>query len=1052
MFSRFFILRPIFATVIAVIMVLAGLFTMRSLPVAQYPNITPPTVMVSAEYPGADALTVARAVGVPIEQAVNGVEGMLYMSSSSSDGSYSLTITFENGTDIDQAAVKVQNKVQDASATLPASVLDEGLSVDTRSSNQVLFVALESSNPDYDALYLTNYAQINLTDPLSRVKGVGSVQAFGAGEYSMRVWLDPMALRQHNLTPADVEAAIRSHNVQVSAGTVGDQPGNSDTPMQYTVTGTGMLSDPSQFGDIPLVSDSAGIVKLSDVSTVELGSESYGQTAKLNGKGVALLGISQLPGANALEVSKGSISELDRLSRYFPDGVTYTVVQNSTDYVNSSIDNVLVTFVITTLIVMVVILIFLQNWRAVVIPMLTIPVSLIATFVVMKLLGFTLNTLTLFGLVLAIAIVVDDAIVVVEDCSRLVDAGTLNRRQAAVQAMKELTGPVVGEVLVLLSVFIPTAFVGGITGQLYKQFALTIATATAFSGFNALTLTPALCALFLKPRNSSPRFFLYRWFNKLWDKTTCIYGKLISKMLAHPYISMLIFVGFMLIAIYIFVKRPTSYIPQEDMGYFITSVELPQNASQERTEEFTKGLAKEIKGIEYVKDVTTISGFSFMGGSGSNMASILVILKPWNERGRKGGIDNVIKQVDAISARHPEAVSFSLNPPAIPGLGMSSGLEMQLLDINNLGAGQLMEALAAIQREAKNDPRIAEVTSMFQGTVPQYRLSVDRQRLAYLDISPEDAYAAIGAYAGGDYVDNFIIDDRIFQVNIRSEGDARAQAEDLLSLSVRNRDGQMVPVSAFAKVEEVMGVPSVSRYNMYTTAALTATPAKGVSSSEGIKAMEEIVEKSVGTNFSYAWTGIAYQETQSGTTIDFVFIFAIIMTLLVLAAQYESWTSPLAVIMAMPVAVAGVAVGSIVMSQSVSIYTQIGLILLLGMAAKNAILIVEYAMDFRKSGKPVLQSALDAGNIRFRPIMMTALAFIFGVLPMMFSTGAGANSRIELGTAIVFGMTLNAFIGTLFVPVFWLLMQKFQEKYLDRLFRLPASKDNPALPKKDQTI
>ncbi len=1042
MFSRFFILRPIFATVIAIIMVLAGLFTVKSLPVAQYPDITPPTVMVSAEYPGADALTVAQAVGIPIEQAVNGVEGMLYMSSSSSDGSYSLTITFENGTDIDQAAVKVQNKVQDASSTLPASVLDQGLTVSSRSSNNVLFVALESNRPEYDALYLTNYAQLNLIDPLSRVKGVGGVQAFGGGEYSMRIWLDPDALRQHGLTPADISEAIQAHNVQVSAGTIGDEPGNT-SPMTYTLTASGMLSEPEQFGDIAVRSTDAGIVRLRDVAKVELGSNSYGETSRLNGKGVALIGIEQLPSANALEVADGSIKELENLSQYFPEGISYRVVQNSTDFVRESIDNVMSTFVITSIIVMAVILIFLQSWRAVVIPMLTIPVSLIATFVVMKLLGFTLNTLTLFGLVLAIAIVVDDAIVVVEDCSRLVDSGQLNRKQAAMKAMKELTGPVVGEVLVLLSVFIPTAFVSGITGELYKQFALTIATATAFSGFNALTLTPALCALFLKPEKQ-PHFFLYRWFNKGWAWLSGRYTSAVRVILNHPYVSMLVFVGCMVVAAYIFLQRPTSYIPEEDMGYFITSVELPENASAERTDAVANSIASEIKKLPEVKDVVSISGFSFMGGSGSNMASIMVMLKPWNERGKKGSIDNVIAATDEITASHPEAMAFSLNPPAIPGLGMSSGLQMQLLDINNLGSGQLMEALAKIKKIGEENKDIAQITSMYQGVVPQFSLEVDRDRLAYLNLSPEEVYGAIGDYVGGDYVDNFIIDDRLFQVNVRARGDARATAKDVLRLSVANSEGKMIPVSSFASVKEIMGVPSVDRYDMYTTASLTATPAKNVSSSQGIEAMEKIVKEAVGKDFSYAWTGIAYQETQAGTTISFVFVFAIIMTLLVLAAQYESWTSPIAVICAMPVAVAGTALGSLVMNQSVSIYTQIGLILLLGMAAKNAILIVEYAMDFRKSGKSIMQSALDAGSIRFRPIMMTALAFIFGVMPMMFSTGAGANSRIELGTAIVFGMSLNALFGTLFVPVFWMLMQKFQEKYLSRFFKLPQTSNASA--------
>ncbi|MDE5675392.1 MAG: efflux RND transporter permease subunit, partial [Muribaculaceae bacterium] len=573
MFSKFFIDRPIFATVLAVLLVLAGLLTVKTLPIAQYPDITPPTVMVSAEYPGANAETVARAIGVPIEEQVNGVDGMLYMSSTSgSDGSYGLTITFETGTDIDEAAVEVQNRVQEATSTLPTAVTEQGVSVTKRSSNNVLFIALQSDDDDrYDALYLTNYAQLHMTDPLSRVEGVGGVQAFGAGEYSMRVWLDPEAMRARNLTPAEVTEMIQSQNMEVSAGSVGAPPENSGTQFEYTLTSQGQLASAEEFGNIILRSDGNGILRLKDVAKVELGSSSYAAVAKVNNRPTALIGVEQRPGANALEVAKGAIKEMDNLAQYFPDGVHYTVVLNSTDYVNASIDDVLSTFVITSLIVMAIILIFLQNWRAVIIPMITIPVSLIATFAVMKIMGFSLNTLTLFGLVLAIAIVVDAAIVVVEDCSRLVDEGTLSRREAAEKAMRELQGPVIGEVLVLLSVFIPTAFVSGITGELYKQFALTIAVSTAFSGFNALTLTPALCALFLTPRKPA-KFFIYKWFNKGYGKTEHLYDRSITAMLKHPVISLGIYLVIAVVAFWGFVKWPTSYLPEEDMGYFMTSV------------------------------------------------------------------------------------------------------------------------------------------------------------------------------------------------------------------------------------------------------------------------------------------------------------------------------------------------------------------------------------------------------------------------------------------------------------------------------------------------
>ena len=1039
MFSKFFIDRPIFATVLAVLLVLAGLLTVKTLPIAQYPDITPPTVMVSAEYPGANAETVARAIGVPIEEEVNGVDGMLYMSSTSgSDGSYGLTITFENGTDIDEAAVEVQNRVQEATSTLPTAVTEQGVSVIKRSSNNVLFIALQADDAErYDALYLTNYAQLHMTDPLSRVDGVGGVQAFGAGEYSMRVWLDPEAMRARNLTPSEVDEMIQSQNMEVSAGSVGAPPVGSGTQFEYTLTSEGQLASAEEFGNIILRSDGNGILRLKDVAKVELGSSSYTAVAKVNNKPTALIGVEQRPGANALEVAKGAIKEMDNLAQYFPDGVHYTVVLNSTDYVNASIDDVLSTFVITSLIVMVVILIFLQNWRAVIIPMITIPVSLIATFAVMKIMGFSLNTLTLFGLVLAIAIVVDDAIVVVEDCSRLVDEGNMSRRAAAEKAMRELQGPVIGEVLVLMSVFIPTAFVSGITGELYKQFALTIAVSTAFSGFNALTLTPALCALFLTPRKPS-KFFIYKWFNKGYGKTEHLYDKGITAMLKHPVVSLGIYFVIAAVAFWGFVKWPTSYLPEEDMGYFMTSVELPTGASLERTEKVVDALSAEIQKIPYVKDVMSISGFSMMGGgASSNMGSLNVILEPWDKRGKAGSVNNVIAKVNEISSKFQEAEIFSVNPPSIQGLGESSGLQMMLLDINSLGTTQTEKALDDVMEKARKDPRIKEVTSLYQGTVPQYQINIDRDRIKLQGIMVEDVYDAMAAYLGGSYVNDFVEFGRTYQVTMQANSESRSIIDDIMKLSVKNSDGDMVPFSTFASFEPAMGAPSISRYNMYESASLTASVADGVSSSEGIEAMEEVVKEALGKTYSYAWSGIAYQETEAGTTINFVFIFAIVMTILVLSAQYESWTDPIAVVLSMPIAILGTILGCVFMNQSISIYTQIGLILLLGMSAKNAILIVEYAMDFRKNGISIRQSAHDAGVIRFRPIMMTALAFVFGVMPMMFATGAGANSRIELGTAVVFGMAMNALVGTLFVPNFWELMQTLNEKYLSGLFKDP---------------
>ncbi len=1049
MFSRFFIDRPIFATVLAILMVLAGLLTVKTLPVAQFPDITPPTVMVSASYPGADAATIAEVIGVPLEEQVNGVEGMLYMSSSSSDGSYQLTITFENGTDLDMATVKVQNLVAQATPQLPSAVQQQGVNVSSRSSDNILFIAIEGDSAyHYDGLYLTNYAQLNIVNELSRIDGVGSVNAFGAGSYSMRVWLEPEKMQARGITPQDVVSAISSQNMEVSAGTVGAPPQQGSEEFQYTLTAKGRLSTPDEFANIIVrTNEQGGLLRLKDIAHVDLGSESYTASSHVNGHEAGLLGISQLPGANALDVAKRCEKRLDELAQYFPPGVHYRIIEDSTEFVTASIDEVLVTFVETTLIVMIVILIFLQSWRAVIIPMITIPVSLIATFAVMKLMGFTINTLTLFGLVLAIAIVVDDAIVVVEDCARLVQEGKLTPRQSAVKAMNELQGPVIGEVLVLLSVFIPTAFISGITGELYKQFALTIAVSTAFSGFNALTFTPAMCALFLRKKKPSDAF-VYRWFNKGFGATTNLYMKVVGSFLRRPLVAIGVYVAICLGAFYGFMKWPTTYIPSEDMGYFMTTVQLPTGASLQRTEAILKEITARVDSLPEVKDVMSISGVSFMGGgSTSNVGSLVVALKPWKDRKNKAEhVNAVIDKVTRMTSDIQEAVIFSLNPPAIPGLGMTSGLQMQLLDINNLGASEMQSAVAQIQEAARRDPRLASVTTMYQGEVPQYQVKINRDKVEMQGLNLSDVYSTLSAFMGGQYVNDFVKFGRVYQVNISANSPSRANVKDLTNLSARNANGDMVPFSSFMTVEEVMGEPSVERYNMYQTASVTATPAENVSTSDGIKAMEEIVGQTLGQNYSYAWTGEAYQETKASTTITTVLLFAVIVTILVLAAQYESWTDPIAVVISMPTAILGTIIGCMFMNQAISIYTQIGVILLLGLSAKNAILIVEYARDFRRQGNDIRTSAIDAGRIRFRPIMMTALAFVFGVMPMLFATGAGAASRLSLGTAVVFGMAVNAVVGTLFVPNFWELLERFNTRYLSNMFKGSDSGTTPPPP------
>ncbi len=1046
MISNFFINRPIFATVIAILMIIIGGITIFTLPVAQYPDITPPTVQVSAMYPGASAETVAKTVGVPIEAQVNGVEGMMYMSStSSSDGSYKLTITFEVGTDIDMATVMVQNRVAVAQGSLPEAVIQQGITTQKQSTNIVLFLSLEGDSTNrYNSLYLSNYANLNVVDALSRINGVGGVNVFGAGNYSMRIWLNPEAMRVRSVTPAEVYQAIQAQNMEVSAGSIGAPPVNSNEAFQFTITSQGRLVTSEQFGNIIIKANRDGsILRLKDIASVDLGSVDYNTVSNVSGRETALIAIYQLPGANALDVANNVKKELNNLQQYFPKGVTYKIILDTTNFVNASIDEVLKTLLETSFIVMLVMLLFLQNWRAVLIPMITIPVSLIATFAVMKLLGFTINTLTLFGLVLAIAIVVDDAIVVVEDCMRLIDSGKYTRKEATLIAMEELQGPIIGEVLVLLAVFVPTAFIGGITGQLYKQFALTIAISTAFSGINALTLSPALCAIFLKKSDSN--FFIYRWFNRYFSSLRNLYKRSIGTLLKRPIATLGAFIVLALLGFWGLIKSPSSYIPSEDMGYFMTSIQLPSGASLERTEKVVKDVEQRLLSMPEVEEVIAISGFSFMGGgAASNAGSLFVVLKPWKDRKDKNQtVFALVDKANALTSQIQSGIVFSINPPAIPGLGNSGGLEMQLLDINNEGANEMQKAIADVISTASSNPKIASITSLYQGNIPQYQLNIDRNKLEIQGLNLSDVYNTLNFYLGQAFVNDFVEFGRIFQVKIGADSKYRGKIEDIMKLSVKNNSGEMVPFSSFTTIEPTLGQSNVSRYNMYPSASITFNTANNVSSSDGIKAAEEIVKSTLGNNYAYSWTGQAYQETQAGATISIVLIFAVIVTILVLAAQYESWTDPIAVVLSMPIAILGTVLGCFVMGESISIYTQIGIILLLGLSAKNAILIVEYATDYRRKGESIYSAALDAGDVRFRPIIMTSLAFVVGILPLMFASGAGAESRISLGTAVVFGMALNAIIGTLFVPNFWDVMQHLQERFISRNnSESPSEKNN----------
>lgn len=1033
---KFFINRPIFATVLALIMVVAGLVTLHILPIAQYPEITPPTVQVSAFYPGADAETVAQTVGLPIEQQVNGVDGMLYMSSNSaSSGAYSLTITFAVGTDIDMATVMVQNRVSIAQSSLPEVVIVQGITTKKQSSNIVMLLTLNSKDSVYNGLYLSNYATLNITDQLTRLPGVGSVSVMGAGDYSMRIWLDPSAMRIRNLTPEQIFQAIATQNSQVSAGYVG-QPiaAKADNPYQYTLTVKGRLTTPEEFGNIILRTEQGGkILRLKDVARIDLGSSSYNVVSRQKGQEVAAIAIYQLPGSNSLEVSKVVREKMKQIATTLPEGVNYQVTLDTTEVINASIDEVLRTFLETTALVILVIFLFLQNLRAVIIPCITIPVSLIGTLAVMAALGFSINTLTMFGLILAIAIVVDDAIVVVENSTRLMDTGKYTPREAVTEAMDEIVGPIIGVVLVLLAVFIPTTFIGGISGQLYKQFALTIAAATVLSGINSLTLTPALCALFLQA-NQEPKFFLFKSFNKGFGKTQKLYDTIVDRFLKNPIVTMLAFCVITILAVFLFMRWPTTFIPQEDDGYFLISAQLPPASSLPRTEAVGKSIDQILNQYPEIETYIGVSGFSIMGGGElSNAATYFVILKNWNERKGKGHTAaDITNRFNREAYGIQEAQIFALVPPAIPGLGASGGLQLQLEDRNNLGPTEMQHAIETLMETYHSKPELLNISSMYQANVPQYRLNIDRDKVQLLGLQLNQVFSTLSYYMGAAYVNDFVEFGRIYQVKIEANDQSQKVIDDVLRLSLENSSGKMVPFSAFTQVEEELGLDQINLYNMYKSAAITCIANPEYSSGAAITAMEELINEQLGNNFGYEWTSVAYQETKAGSTTLVIFAMALLVAFLVLAAQYESWTSPFAAIMGLPIALLGAILGCFVMGVPVSVYTQIGIVLLIALSAKNGILIVEFARDFHAAGNPIRESALEAGHVRLRPILMTSFAFVLGVMPLLFATGAGAASRISLGAAVVFGMAINTLFATLFIPNFYELMQTIQEKWFDK--------------------
>ncbi len=1029
MFSKFFIERPIFASVISIVIVIAGAVSVGLLPIAQYPEITPPTVEVKATYPGASASVVAETVAAPIEQQVNGVEDMIYMSSTSaSDGSYTLTVSFEIGTNLDMAQVLVQNRVTLAQPNLPEEVKRQGVNTKKKSNNIVLIVSLSSPDGRYDELYMSNYATLRLKDTLSRIPGVGDVGIFPSSDYSMRIWLDPRQLKSRNLTTDEVLSAIREQNVQVAAGQIGQPPAPRGQSFQYNVNVLGRLVDIEQFEEIIVKTGEGGrITRLKDIARIELGGKTYDITSRLSGKPSASIAVYQLPGANALDVRDRIAAVMEESSAFFPEGLEYTIPYDTTMFIDESIKQVFITLLQAAALVFLVLFVFLQDWRSTLIPAVTIPVSLIGTLAVMLAIGFSLNMLTLFGLVLAIGIVVDDAIVVVEATVAHMERG-LKAREAAIKAMSEVSGPVVATTLVLLAVFVPAAFLPGITGQLYRQFALTIAVATIFSSINALTLSPALAALLLRPPKKEKNAF-GRAFDAVFRKAENGYMALVKGLVRRSALMMLLFLGLFFVTGWQFTSLPTGFLPIEDQGYVLTHVQLPNASSQERTNEVLDQIDRILEGTPGVKGWVTFGGFSVIDSTNvSNAAVVFVTLDPWDQRTEPElQQEAIVGSLQRQYAQIQEAIVFAFLPPAIPGLGVAGGFQMQVQDIGGVGLNELETVVMELIEDGNAQSGLTNLNTTFRVDVPQLFAEVDRTKAKTLEITLDVVFGTLQAYLGSAYVNDFNKFGRTWQVKVQADHQFRIEPNDIRTLEVRNSQGEMVPIGTMVDVEQILGPQTILRYNLFPAASITGEAAPGFSSGQALNFMEQMAAAKFPTSIGYEWTGMSFQEKKVGSEAILVFALAITLVFLVLAAQYESWSSPAAVILVVPLAVLGTVVALLLKGSDNNVYTQIGIVLLIGLASKNAILIVEFAMAEREKGKGILEAAVDAAKLRFRPILMTSISSITGFLPLVVAFGAGAASQQAIGTAVVGGMAAATIMSLLFTPVFYVVMQRVSE-------------------------
>ena len=1035
-FSRFFIDRPIFAVVLSLVILAAGLLAIRALPISEYPEVTPPTITVRAVYPGANPTVLAQTVGTPLEEAINGVEHMLYMSSSATaDGVLNLTVTFEIGTPVDLAQVQVQNRVNQALARLPAEVRALGVVTDKRSPDITMVVHLTSPDGRYDAVYLRNYALLNVRNELARLPGAGQVVVFGAGDYAMRVWLDPNKVASHDLSASDVVQAIREQNLQVAAGVVGAPPMPNPVAYQLTVRARGRLVDEAEFGSIIVKTGTNGqVTRLRDVARIELGAGDFGLRALLDNKSAVAIVVFQAPGSNALALSSAVREKMSELKTRFPQGLDWSSVYDPTLFVRDSIHEVIQTLLEATLMVVLVVVLFLQTWRASIIPLAAVPISIVGTFAVMLAAGFSLNTLSLFGLVLAIGIVVDDAIVVVENVERHIEEG-LSPLDASHRAMDEVSGPIIAIALVLSAVFVPVAFISGLTGQFYRQFALTIAFSTLISAFNSLTLSPALAAVLLRPRGApddAPTRVMNRmlgWlfgpFNRVFTSASGRYGKVVQRVSRRAGVAVAVYGGLVVLAVLGFARVPSGFVPSQDKRYLVAIAQLPDAASLDRTEAVIRKMADAALKQDGVEHAVEFPGLSINGFANKpNAGAIFIVLKPFEERTKASqSAGAIVQALNAKFSAIQDAFVAVFPPPAVNGLGAVGGFKLQVEDRAGLGDSALYAAAQSLLGRAYQTPSLAGEFSGFQVNVPQIFADVDRDKAKQLDIPLTDLFQTLQIYLGSEYVNDFNKFGRTYQVIAQADAPFRATADNIPQLKVRNARGDMVPLGSVLTVKQSYGPDQVTHYNGYTAADINGSPAPGVSSGEAVAAMERLAGETLPNGFGFEWTELTYQQKLAGNTAVFVFPLCVLLVFLVLAAQYESWSLPVVIILIVPMCLLSAIAGVWLTRGDNNVFTQIGLLVLVGLACKNAILIVEFARDLEEQGRDRFSAALEAARIRLRPILMTSFAFIMGVLPLVFARGAGAEMRHVMGIAVFSGMLGVTFFGLIFTPLFYVLVR-----------------------------